>query len=210
MDEHTQQIQNETAPTCYRHPDRETWVSCGRCGKPLCTDCMMHGPVGIRCRECLLPQGQGVGLGAGIVDPEDLRKALIAGAMLACAWAVVIFGLSAYLGIYAFRWLPPNYLLAGIAGATVGWLIRDRCHGMWNQTTTRTALLLGLAIPLLAAVGVILLVWSNYHPHSHDWVNAFDPAGDLRQVTSKLFFARAVFTAGISAFFAWLLSSGRQ
>jgi membrane associated rhomboid family serine protease len=36
---------------CYRHPDRETGVSCSECGRPICPDCMTFGPVGIRCPE---------------------------------------------------------------------------------------------------------------------------------------------------------------
>jgi membrane associated rhomboid family serine protease len=38
--------------TCYRHPDRETGLHCSNCGKPICTDCMTHAAVGIRCPEC--------------------------------------------------------------------------------------------------------------------------------------------------------------
>lgn len=37
---------------CYRHPDRETRLRCGRCDQPICTKCAVHGPVGFRCREC--------------------------------------------------------------------------------------------------------------------------------------------------------------
>ena len=37
---------------CYRHPDRETWIRCGRCDRPICTSCAMQGPVGSRCRQC--------------------------------------------------------------------------------------------------------------------------------------------------------------
>lgn len=40
---------------CYRHPDRETWVRCGRCDQPICTRCAMQGPVGLRCRTCGKP-----------------------------------------------------------------------------------------------------------------------------------------------------------
>jgi len=40
---------------CYRHPDRETYVSCGRCDRPICTGCAMMGPVGLRCRDCGKP-----------------------------------------------------------------------------------------------------------------------------------------------------------
>lgn len=37
---------------CYRHPRNETAVSCSDCERPICTDCMVFGPVGIRCPEC--------------------------------------------------------------------------------------------------------------------------------------------------------------
>jgi hypothetical protein len=40
---------------CYRHPDRETWVRCGRCDQPICTSCAMQGPVGLRCKTCGKP-----------------------------------------------------------------------------------------------------------------------------------------------------------
>lgn len=38
--------------TCYRHPDRETAVSCSRCDRPICPDCMTPTSVGMRCPEC--------------------------------------------------------------------------------------------------------------------------------------------------------------
>lgn len=38
--------------TCYRHPSRETGVSCSNCGRPICPDCMTSTPVGMRCPEC--------------------------------------------------------------------------------------------------------------------------------------------------------------
>ncbi len=36
---------------CYRHPDRETYISCSDCGRPICTECMTPAPVGQRCPE---------------------------------------------------------------------------------------------------------------------------------------------------------------
>src|SRR5215211_4928186 len=38
--------------TCYRHPGRETGVSCSNCGRPICPDCMTATSVGMRCPEC--------------------------------------------------------------------------------------------------------------------------------------------------------------
>jgi hypothetical protein len=40
---------------CYRHPERETFVRCGRCDQPICMGCAMQGPVGLRCKTCGKP-----------------------------------------------------------------------------------------------------------------------------------------------------------
>ena len=36
---------------CYRHPDRETGLSCSVCERPICTDCATFAAVGIRCPD---------------------------------------------------------------------------------------------------------------------------------------------------------------
>ena len=38
---------------CYRHPGIETGVHCTRCGRPICTECMIPAPVGHQCPECV-------------------------------------------------------------------------------------------------------------------------------------------------------------
>ena len=37
---------------CAAHPDTETNLKCGKCGKPICPRCMVQTPVGARCRDC--------------------------------------------------------------------------------------------------------------------------------------------------------------
>ena len=52
--EHTQQMDQgpEAVTYCEWHPGVETRLSCGHCGRSICTQCMVQAPVGIRCREC--------------------------------------------------------------------------------------------------------------------------------------------------------------
>ena|SRR5436190_4914750 len=38
---------------CYRHPTEETRIHCTRCGRPICTDCMIPAPVGYQCPDCV-------------------------------------------------------------------------------------------------------------------------------------------------------------
>ena len=47
-------------PTCYRHPDRETYIRCSRCDKPICPDCMIAAPVGYQCPQCVAEGRKGV------------------------------------------------------------------------------------------------------------------------------------------------------
>ncbi|MDP9167468.1 MAG: rhomboid family intramembrane serine protease, partial [Actinomycetota bacterium] len=39
--------------SCYRHPDRGTYISCTRCGRHVCPDCMRSAAVGQQCVDCV-------------------------------------------------------------------------------------------------------------------------------------------------------------
>ncbi len=41
----------EAVPTCYRHPDRETYVRCQRCNRPICPECQIPAAVGVQCPD---------------------------------------------------------------------------------------------------------------------------------------------------------------
>jgi membrane associated rhomboid family serine protease len=62
---------------CYRHPDRETGVSCSECGRGICPDCMVFAPVGIRCLD-----HAGVAQGAARVTTGVRRAAYEGGGAL--------------------------------------------------------------------------------------------------------------------------------
>jgi membrane associated rhomboid family serine protease len=63
--------------TCYRHPSRETGVSCSNCGRPICPDCMTTTPVGMRCPECAKQRTKVVRM-RGMATVPRLTYALIA------------------------------------------------------------------------------------------------------------------------------------
>src|SRR5690606_7402995 len=43
---------------CYRHPERETRLSCSQCGRPICGSCSIDAAVGQRCPQCVGQEGR--------------------------------------------------------------------------------------------------------------------------------------------------------
>jgi len=82
--------QGALARHCYWHPEVETGLSCNRCGKDMCTQCMVQAPVGIRCREC----GKAARPPTFEVQPSYYARAVVVGAAIAIGggllWALVV------------------------------------------------------------------------------------------------------------------------
>lgn len=38
---------------CYRHPDRQSFILCQRCGRTICPQCSTQAAVGVHCPECV-------------------------------------------------------------------------------------------------------------------------------------------------------------
>jgi len=38
---------------CYRHPDRQSFILCQRCGKTICPACQTQASVGVHCPDCV-------------------------------------------------------------------------------------------------------------------------------------------------------------
>src|SRR5919202_943176 len=77
--------------TCYRHPDRETGLSCSECGRPICTECMTVAPVGLRC-----PEHSGAPRGAARVTSR-VRRASYGGQGALLTKALIALNVGIYL-----------------------------------------------------------------------------------------------------------------
>lgn len=97
---------------CYRHPKRETRVSCATCGRPICTECMVQTDVGIKCPDdARLPRGAR----AGAMKTNQIAKSFLAGIAVALLGIPVVF---AILQINFFTWL-----ISALAGYLAGMFI---------------------------------------------------------------------------------------
>lgn len=121
---------------CVNHPERETYVACGRCERPFCPDCLIHTAAGQRCYECAgirrdyaqrafarrLAQAFGIALlGGGIAS--------LLGSILFVVFVGVATGgaagqtLSPLVNRRSRRLVYLVGLLIFVAGAYAGWLI---------------------------------------------------------------------------------------
>src|SRR3990172_507287 len=85
---------------CATHPSVETELACGKCGKPICPRCLVHTPVGARCRQCAnirrLPMYY-ISLGALL---RGLGAALATGVVLGGLWGLLLpFGTPFFYGL---------------------------------------------------------------------------------------------------------------
>lgn len=96
---------------CAAHPDVETNLRCGKCGKPICPRCMVQTLVGARCPDCAklykLPTYR--------VSPRYYLRAsgTALGMAVACGVVWMLVG-----GLVPFFYL--NLLLAAGAGYAIG------------------------------------------------------------------------------------------
>jgi hypothetical protein len=98
---------------CYRHPDRETRVSCATCGRPICTECMVQTEVGIKCPDdARLPRGAR----AGVMKRDQVAKSFLAGIAVALVGALIVYYVLSQIGF-------GRLILSALAGWGAGTLI---------------------------------------------------------------------------------------
>jgi hypothetical protein len=118
---------------CATHPTVETELACGKCGKPICPRCLVHTPVGARCRECAnlrkLPQYN--------ISPAFFARAILAAGLVGGATGVV------------WGMLAPIGLLGLIAGVGVGYCVGEAVSIATNRKV-------GQPLQVIAVAGVIL------------------------------------------------------
>ena len=121
--------------TCANHPKVETGVRCSECGKPICPDCMVPAPVGIKCRECarmprsarvtLRPQkaARAVGAAFGVGSAFGVLLAFAGGAGLGFFTLIIAYFVGLLTGRATLR--AAGYYrgesTAWIAAAGAGW-----------------------------------------------------------------------------------------
>jgi membrane associated rhomboid family serine protease len=101
-------------PTCFRHPDRETYLSCSRCGRSACPDCLRAAPVGQHCVECVREGNRDVRRPTAVFGGR-----LNSGAVV--TWVLVGLNVLGYLVEWVYPRVVGNYDMFGVAVAHHQW-----------------------------------------------------------------------------------------
>jgi membrane associated rhomboid family serine protease len=142
---------------CYRHPDRETYLSCSECGRPICTECMTPAPVGQRCPEHSgRPQGVArMTTGVRRVSFEG-TGAIVTKALIAINVIIYFAELAQGSGVNANSgWIYEKGVLVAKAIDSNGHLV-GVAEGDWWRLITAAFLHYG---PLHLAMNMLALWW---------------------------------------------------
>jgi membrane associated rhomboid family serine protease len=139
--------------TCYRHPGRETYVSCVRCGRHACPDCMRSASVGQQCVDCI---GQGA---------RSTRQASTALGGRPAAGAVVTWTLVAInVVVFLVTWVRPNIVtdleMLGYAMYGFGGPLHGVAAGEWYRLITSAFLAPATGQGGLGFLDILFNMWA--------------------------------------------------
>ncbi|MEU9043243.1 MULTISPECIES: rhomboid family intramembrane serine protease [unclassified Kitasatospora] len=150
-------------PGCHRHPQVPTGVSCTRCERPICPQCMVTAAVGFQCPECVGTGHAGTRRattrfgGAPTVDGGLVTRLLIGTNVV--VWLLAAYVLTPRLGQTWSLFSAGRDVLGGPAGLADGpdqWyrlLTATFLHLEWWHIGLNMLVLLRLGPPLEEALG---------------------------------------------------------
>ncbi len=140
---------------CTWHPDRETYLRCNRCERPMCIDCAVKTPTGYRCKECVRGQRKKF--------ETAIAQDYIFGILIALVLGYIGGLLTTRIGFFVIFLAP---FAGGVIGEAVRKVIQKRRAKTLFQAVTAAAVVGALlsAAPLLfrlllGSVNLFGLIW---------------------------------------------------
>jgi membrane associated rhomboid family serine protease len=143
------QEQNQTQaapPVCYRHPGRVTYVSCVRCGRPACPDCLRPAAVGHQCLDCIRSGNSGSRTARGRFGGRVATDARV-------TWTLVVLNVACYVVELVHPSVVNDGLMVGRAGTVFG-----VANGQWYRLITSAF----LHEPLGSGFGILHIAFNMW------------------------------------------------
>lgn len=110
---------------CYRHPDREAYISCQRCDRLICPECMREASVGFQCPTCIAEGAKSVR------QPMNLAGGAITASAGAVSVGLIVLNVLAYVATVATGGRTGSVFTDG---ALVGFFVAD--GELWRLLTS--------------------------------------------------------------------------
>jgi membrane associated rhomboid family serine protease len=149
------QAQAPQVPTCYRHPGRETYVSCTRCDRPICPDCMRDAAVGHQCPECVREGNRTVR------EPRTVFGGRVA-ARPVVTMVLIALNVAAYIGELASPRFVADFEMLGQLKTQFGQVIPGYgvAEGEWYRLVTAAFLHVPLNQGTLGVTHILFNMWA--------------------------------------------------
>jgi membrane associated rhomboid family serine protease len=143
----------DEVPSCYRHPGRETYVSCVRCGRYACPDCMRSASVGQQCVQCV---------GEGARSTRQPRTTFggrpVTGAVV--TWTLVAINVAVFLVAWVRPGVVNDLALFGYAPYTAGGPLHGVAAGEWYRLITSAFVVPGAGLGGLGFFDILFNMWA--------------------------------------------------
>jgi len=145
----------DSPPTCYRHPGKETWVSCVRCGRYACPDCLREAAVGQQCVECVRGDGRTTRQPKTVFGGRPARSATVTLTLIAVNVVIFLAEVAKPNLLYELGMLgTPAYTPAGPQAGVAG--------GEWYRLITSAFVAPGTSLGGLGLLDIALNMWILY------------------------------------------------
>ena len=143
-------------PTCFRHPNRETWVSCVRCGRYACPDCLRQAAVGQQCVECVRSGAAGAPRARTVFGGRPTAGTVVTWAIMAVNVVVFLAEVVRPRLLYDLGMLGTSAYAPGVGVET------GVAQGAWYRLVTSAFTAPGTSFAGLGLLDLALNMWCLY------------------------------------------------
>jgi membrane associated rhomboid family serine protease len=146
-----EQAGRSQVPACYRHAGRETYVSCVRCGRYACPDCMRSASVGQQCVDCVGQAAQASRPARTVFGGRPAAGAVV-------TWTLVAINVA----IFLVAWVRPSIVtdLEMLGYASYGAGVHGVAAGEWYRLISSAFVTPGTGLNGLAFLDILFNMWA--------------------------------------------------
>jgi membrane associated rhomboid family serine protease len=144
---------DQGVPACYRHPGRETYVSCVRCGRYACPDCMRSASVGQQCVECVGEGARSTRQGRTVLGGRPAAGAVV-------TWSLVAINVAVFLVTWVRPGIVNDLEMLGYASYSSSGAMHGVAAGEWYRLITSAFLAPATGLSGLGFMDILFNMWA--------------------------------------------------